>query len=110
MKRAEMTKDPNGKLAELQLAEVEPFTKSAELSGLLDGRRGERHIIAIQNFPDPDAISSAIAHQMISSEFAIDADIVYDGFISHQENLAMVRLLDIDLMRYDQGMDLSIYK
>ena len=63
-----MTKDPNGKLADFQLAEIEPLTKSAELSALLETRRGERHIIAIQNFPDPDAISSAVAHQMISSE------------------------------------------
>jgi nanoRNase/pAp phosphatase (c-di-AMP/oligoRNAs hydrolase) len=104
-----MTKDSNSKLADFQLAEVEPLTKSAELSALLDTHRGERHIIAIQNFPDPDAISSAVAHQMISSEFGIDCDIVYDGFISHQENLAMVRLLDIDLIRYDGNMDLSIY-
>src|SRR5438093_11361820 len=109
MKRSEMTKDPNVKLGEFQLAEIEPLTKSAEFSALLDNHRGERHIIALQNFPDPDAISSAIAHQMISSEFGIDTDIIYDGFISHQENLAMVRLLDIDLMRFDESIDLSVY-
>ncbi|MCS6885237.1 MAG: bifunctional oligoribonuclease/PAP phosphatase NrnA [Acidobacteriota bacterium] len=84
--------------------------KSEELSTLLHKHSGERHIVAIQNFPDPDAISSALAHQMISHEFGIETDIVYDGFISHQENLAMVRLLEIDLLRYHPKMDLSIYK
>src|ERR1051326_7413032 len=97
-KETEISKEPNGKLADFQLAEIEPLTKSAELAALLDSHKGERHIIALQNFPDPDAISSAIAHQMISSEYGIDTDMVYDGYISHQENLAMVRLLDIDLM------------
>ncbi|MBI4853905.1 MAG: bifunctional oligoribonuclease/PAP phosphatase NrnA [Acidobacteria bacterium] len=99
------------KLFETQ--QVEPLelpSKSTELRVLLELHRGERHIIAIQNFPDPDAISGAIAHQMISSEFGIQADIVYDGLVSHQENLALVRLLDIDLIRYHQKMDLSVYK
>ncbi|MEW6732719.1 MAG: bifunctional oligoribonuclease/PAP phosphatase NrnA [Acidobacteriota bacterium] len=108
-KRSDLSKDPNNKLADFHVADIEPLSKSAELATLLDSHRGERHIVAIQNFPDPDAISSAIAHQMIASEFGIDVDIVYDGFISHQENLAMVRLLDIDLIRYDERMDLSVY-
>ncbi|MBK7993844.1 MAG: bifunctional oligoribonuclease/PAP phosphatase NrnA [Blastocatellia bacterium] len=86
------------------------LSKSEELKALLEEHRGERHIIAIQNFPDPDAISGAIAHQMISAEFGITTDIVYDGLISHQENLALVRLLDIDLTRYHTHMDLSVYK
>jgi nanoRNase/pAp phosphatase (c-di-AMP/oligoRNAs hydrolase) len=103
-----MAKEP--KLADFHLADVEPLSKSAELAALLNAHRGERHIIAIQNFPDPDAISSAIAHQMICSEFGIDIDIVYEGLISHQENLAMVRLLDIDLIRFETRLDLNQYK
>src|SRR5689334_2109293 len=110
-----MAKDP--KVADFHLAEVEPISKtsemvpkSAELANLLSSHRGERHIIAIQNFPDPDAISSAIAHQLICGEFAIECDIVYEGLISHQENLAMVRLLDIDLIRYEERVDLKQYK
>jgi nanoRNase/pAp phosphatase (c-di-AMP/oligoRNAs hydrolase) len=99
------------KMFESQLVEpLEINSKSAELRALLELHRGEKHIIAIQNFPDPDAISGAIAHQMISSEFGIQVDIVYEGLISHQENLALVRLLDIDLVRYHGKMDLSVYK
>src|SRR5258708_3547270 len=72
--RTEMAKDP--KVADFQLTEIELLPKSAELLSLLEAHRGERHIIAIQNFPDPDAISSAIAQQLISKEFGIDVDIV----------------------------------
>lgn len=104
-----MTKD--NRLTEFHPTEiVEPLSKSGELQHLLDSHRGERHIIALQNFPDPDAISSAMAHQLIAHQFGIESDIVYDGIISHQENVAMVRLLDIDLIAYHEKMDLSIYK
>ncbi|OYT72813.1 MAG: exopolyphosphatase-like protein [Chloracidobacterium sp. CP2_5A] len=82
----------------------------AELKATLDARRGERHIVAIQNFPDPDAIASALAHQMIASAFGITVDIVYDGFISHQENLALVQLLQIELLHYDPTIDLRQYQ
>lgn len=99
----------NGKSGEHSVLEHEASPKSEELATILNQHRGERHIVAIQNFPDPDAISSAVAHQMISHEFGIETDIVYDGFISHQENLAMVRLLDIDLLRYEPKMDLTVY-
>jgi nanoRNase/pAp phosphatase (c-di-AMP/oligoRNAs hydrolase) len=81
-----------------------------ELMALMESRQGERHIIAVQNFPDPDAIASALAHQMLAAEFNIQVDIVYDGFISHQENLALVQLLQIELLHYDTSLDLSQYQ
>jgi nanoRNase/pAp phosphatase (c-di-AMP/oligoRNAs hydrolase) len=81
-----------------------------ELIATLEACRGERHIVAIQNFPDPDAIASALAHQMIAATFGITVDIVYDGFISHQENLALVQLLQIELLHYDPTIDLKQYQ
>jgi nanoRNase/pAp phosphatase (c-di-AMP/oligoRNAs hydrolase) len=80
-----------------------------EFLKILEQRRDERHIVAIQNFPDPDAIASALAHQMIAAEFNIRVDIVYDGFISHQENLALVQLLQIELLHYDENLELGQY-
>lgn len=81
----------------------------AELKRLLEGRRGERHIVAIQDFPDPDAISSGLAYREIARCFDIEVDVVYDGLISHPENLALVNLLDIDLSRYTKQMALEEY-
>ncbi len=79
------------------------------LRDLLLTRTRERHVVAIQDFPDPDAISSALAYREIARAFGIEVDILYGGFISHPENLALVSLLDIDLIRYTDGMRLEDY-
>jgi nanoRNase/pAp phosphatase (c-di-AMP/oligoRNAs hydrolase) len=89
--------------------DVRPMSKAAELASLLEDHRGERHAIVMQDYPDPDAISSAWAHKMIAARYGIDCDIVYEGRISHQENLALVQLTDIELIRYGENGDLSQY-
>ncbi len=76
---------------------------------ILEAHRGERHLIVLHDFPDPDAISSGYAHKLISSEFGIDTDIVYCGKISHQENIALIKLLGIELFPFDTSRDLTSY-
>lgn len=83
--------------------------KVKELEQYLNEHRGERHIVVIQDFPDPDAISAAFAHQLISAQFDIDVDIVYERRISHPQNIALVRLLDLDLIRYTEPFDFTKY-
>ncbi len=77
-----------------------------KITEILNAHRGEKHIIVLQDFPDPDAISSAFAHQLISAAFDIECDIVYSGKVSHQQNVALVKLLGIDLIRFDSSADL----
>lgn len=89
--------------------DVRPMSKAAELASLLEEHRGERHAIVMQDYPDPDAISSAWAHKMIAARYGIDCDIVYEGRISHQENLALVQLTDIELVRCGENGDLPQY-
>ncbi len=81
-----------------------------DLGKTLEAHRGERHVIALQAFPDPDAISSAFAHRLISARFDIETAIVYSGRISHPQNIALVKLLGIDLLRYDESMKLNDYQ
>jgi nanoRNase/pAp phosphatase (c-di-AMP/oligoRNAs hydrolase) len=81
----------------------------AELARLLESRRGERHVVAIQDFPDPDAISSAMAYRELAAAFGISTDILYDGQISHPENLALVNLRDVHLTRWSRDVDLERY-
>lgn len=71
--------------------------------------KGERHIAALQDFPDPDAISSALAYRALADKYDIDVDIVYEGRISHQENMALVQSLDIVLTRFTEGLPLDRY-
>lgn len=62
-----------------------------DMARVLDAHRGERHLVVLQDFPDPDGISSAFVHQIISAEFDIAVDIVYGGRISHMQNVALVK-------------------
>jgi nanoRNase/pAp phosphatase (c-di-AMP/oligoRNAs hydrolase) len=79
-----------------------------DLKEVLERHRGEKHVIVLQNYPDPDAISSAFAHQILSSYFEIQAEILYAERISHPQNLAMVHLLELQLEQYDPAsMDLG---
>lgn len=83
--------------------------RAAELARLLESRRGERHIIALQDFPDPDAISCGLAYREIAHRFGIEADLVYDGQISHPENRALVNLLGVPILQYEPELDLERY-
>lgn len=75
----------------------------------LERHRNERRAIALQDFPDPDAIAGAYAYRVMAEPFDIDVDIMYEGRISHQENLALVQLLDIDLTRVTDAFPLGDY-
>lgn len=81
-----------------------------ELTALLQRHRGEKHIIVLQNYPDPDAIACAWAHRRISMRFDIDCTMVYAGQISHQQNLAMVNLLQVPLVRHSETVDLRQFQ
>ncbi len=84
--------------------------KVNKLKTVLEAHKGETHIIAIQDFPDPDAIASAFAHQLICLNYGIEVDIVYNGRVSHQQNIALIKLLNIELVRYVEPFDFSRYQ
>src|SRR5262245_30167530 len=109
MKSAEkMNADEESKLREVPASgapKAAPREKSEaeELESLLKAHRGESHIIVLQSFPDPDAISSAFAHQMIAARYDIQCDMAYDGCVSHHENIALVELLHLNLLRVGEN-------
>jgi nanoRNase/pAp phosphatase (c-di-AMP/oligoRNAs hydrolase) len=76
----------------------------------LGRHRGEVQLVALQDFPDPDAIASALAYRTLAAPFDIRADIVYEGRVSHQENLALVHLLDIEMTRFSDALPLDHYR
>jgi len=84
--------------------------KVSKLKTVLEAHKGETHIIAIQDFPDPDAMASAFAHQLICLNYGIEVDIVYTGRVSHQQNIALINLLNIELIRYSDAFDFSRYQ
>ena len=73
------------------------ITKKLQI--VLGKHQGERQIVVIQDFPDPDALSSAWAYKLIAEKYNIDCDIVYGGILSHQENIALVKLTNLPSKR-----------
>jgi nanoRNase/pAp phosphatase (c-di-AMP/oligoRNAs hydrolase) len=71
----------------------------------IDGRLA----VVMHDNPDPDAIGSALALVRIAERVGVDATPCYFGEISHQENRAMINLLDLNLRNLDPGTDMSDY-
>ena len=82
---------------------------AAGMARVLEAHRGERHVIVLQDFPDPDAIAAAFAHRLIAARYDITCDAVYAGTVSHQQNRALLRLLEIDLQRYEGTLEPNKY-
>ena len=77
-----------------QLQKVEALQKS------LERHQGERQLIVLQDFPDPDALSSAWTYKLIAQKYDIQCDMVYAGTLSHQENIALVKLTSLPVQRW----------
>ena len=87
-------------------AEVEEVAKPRRnLGDILKQYSGQKHIIAIRGFPDPDSIGSAMAHAFIAQNYDIETIILYFDDISHQENRALVKKLAIEMVRYEAKLD-----
>lgn len=86
------------------------MTVAQGLGELLATHRGARHIVVLQDFPDPDALASAYAHQLISAGYDIQADVFYTEQISHVQNVALVRLIGMNVARWNPAVDLRKYQ
>ncbi|PCR89683.1 DHH family phosphoesterase [Natrinema ejinorense] len=107
---ADAVVDPDGAIAAQVLDDAaSPSAEAAiELREYLTGIDGRLAVVAHDN-PDPDAIASAVALVDIAESVGVDADACYFGEISHQENRAMVNLLDLDLRNLAPDASISEY-
>jgi len=65
--------------------------------------------VVMHDNPDPDAIASAVALSRIADAVGLDAVACYYGDISHQENRALVNLLELDLRQLGPDDDLDAF-
>ena len=86
------------------------LTMAQGMAAVLAAHRGERHIVVMQDFPDPDALASAYAHQLIAAQNEIQTDLMYSEEISHAQNRALVRLVGMNVTKWDPSMDLRKYQ
>lgn len=76
---------------------------------VLARHHGEKILLILMGYPDPDNIASGLAHQFLAKEFDIEATLLCFHEVSHHENRALVKRLEIDLQLYDEKFDLTPY-
>jgi len=84
-----------------------PQSKWAELASALERHRGERLLILLTGYPDPDNIASGLALQLLARRYEIESTLLSFFEVSHQENRALVKRLEVDLWLYDERFDLE---
>ena len=88
--------------------------KIEQLRQMFDRHRGDRQLILLQDFPDPDALSSAWAYKLIAEQYDILCEMIYAGALSHQENITLVKLTGLPLQRWTlettKTKDLSLFQ
>jgi nanoRNase/pAp phosphatase (c-di-AMP/oligoRNAs hydrolase) len=65
-------------------------------------------VVAHDN-PDPDAIASAVALETLAERAGCPSQACYAGDITHQENRALVNLLEFDLRQLDDGTEIESF-
>ena len=107
---ADVVINPSAVIADSALRALETGElefKARNLAEVIDGT-DERMAILVHRSPDPDSIASAAALRDIAASRDVEADIIYEGEIGHQENRAFVNLLGIDLVSRDD-VDMADY-
>ena len=100
---------PEPRLRPLRRVEGEAASKWAELSTVLERHRGQRLLILLAGYPDPDNIASGLALQHLARPHGIESRLLSFPEVSHQETQALVTQLDLDLWLYDDRCDLAGY-
>jgi nanoRNase/pAp phosphatase (c-di-AMP/oligoRNAs hydrolase) len=80
------------------------------LERVVSAVRGEPLVILITGHPDPDAIGSALAHQRICESLGVPAEIAHVMPVSHRENRALVKLLNVEMTHVTSGAELMRFR
>jgi len=93
-----------------QLLDDAAGPESERTRGLRAALRDAEEPLAVvtHDNPDPDAIASAVALTRVAESVDVQAAACYHGEISHQENRALVNLLDLPLVHLT-GDDIEEY-
>ena len=87
--------------------EDDSLSMAARLHAALKKAHGKRLLICIKGYPDPDNIATSLCLQWMARQYDIDSTIVHFDAVSHHENRALVKKLDLDLVEYDSNFDVS---
>jgi nanoRNase/pAp phosphatase (c-di-AMP/oligoRNAs hydrolase) len=82
-----------------KLENIEMRQLSSALVDIIKGAGDNGIAIFLQDNPDPDAIASGMALKRIAEKHGTKADLYYGGNIGHQQNRALVNLLNAQLFQ-----------
>ena len=83
--------------------------KSEQFLATLRKAKGKSLLICIKGYPDPDNIGSSLALAWLAKHHEIAVKTIYFDDISHHENRALVKKLDIDLEQCGPEFDASAF-
>jgi nanoRNase/pAp phosphatase (c-di-AMP/oligoRNAs hydrolase) len=83
--------------------------KWQELERVLSGATDKPHVILLGGHPDPDSIGSALAHKRLCERLGVSATIAHVLPISRAENRAMVKLLNVPMIKVTDSDELAPY-
>ncbi|MEO7111961.1 MAG: DHH family phosphoesterase [Polyangiaceae bacterium] len=85
-----------------------PAERAQAFADALAQAKGKHLLIALKGHPDPDGIASALAQAHIAARMGVaKTTIGYCHELSHRENRALVKLLNLDLRRIKSVKELD---
>jgi nanoRNase/pAp phosphatase (c-di-AMP/oligoRNAs hydrolase) len=76
-----------------------PQERARALGEALAAAKGKHLLISLRGHPDPDGIASALALSHIAHRQGVHVTVGYTHDLSHRENRALVKLLNIELKK-----------
>ncbi|MBX3233787.1 MAG: bifunctional oligoribonuclease/PAP phosphatase NrnA [Labilithrix sp.] len=82
--------------------------RAREFAEALSAAKGKHLLIALRGHPDPDGIASALAQAHIAQRVGVaKTTISYCHELSHRENRALVKLLNVEMKKMRNVVDLA---
>ena len=82
-------------------------SKTLSFMKALEKAKGKKLVICIKGYPDPDNIVCALTLDWFAKKLDVVSRIIYFDDISHHENRALVKKLDLDLEQAGYDFDAS---
>lgn len=103
--------DPDRAKHAMRMPSIDDYEPSPtkQLIQTLKQASGKKLLICIKGYPDPDNIGSSLALQWMAKKFNIESRIVHFEEVSHYENRALVKKLDLELDEWTEQYDLLGY-
>ncbi len=92
----------------LELKNADQKRSAFLLEKVARGARDKGLAILLQNNPDPDAIASGLALKKLCEKFDVKSKLFYGGTISHQQNKALVNMLNVEMTQLKSENDVRL--